>query len=432
MVNTLISHPSTQLTGELNLPGDKSISHRSLMLASLAEGVTTISGFLAGEDCLATMNAMRQLGVSITHQQTDVQVQGVGLHGLHATAEILDVGNSGTSMRLLSGILAGQHFTSRLRGDESLNRRPMQRIITPLEQMGARIESVNGNPPLTIHGKSPLNGIDYVMPIASAQVKSCVLLAGLYADAKVSVTEPGQSRDHTERMFQHFGVKLEQHNRTLTLAPGQQLIAKDLQVPADISSAAFFLVAASITPHSDLLLRNVGVNPTRDGIIHLLRLMGANIEICNQRMLGNEPVADLRVRYAPLHGIEVPVEWVANAIDEFPALMIACACATGQSVIRGAAELRVKESDRIAAMITGLQQLGITCKATPDGAIIEGGRLGQGSIESHGDHRIAMAFAMAGIRAAGPVTIRDCQNIATSFPHFQSTALICGLHLEGH
>lgn len=429
---TFYIQPGGFLRGRLRVPGDKSISHRAIMLGSLAEGVTTITGFLEGEDCLATLKAFRAMGVRIDGpEQGRVIVQGVGLHGLSAPEGRLDMGNSGTSMRLMSGILAGQIFDTVLTGDASLNRRPMRRVTEPLALMGAHIEATKtGSAPLRIHGGQRLTGIDYPLPVASAQVKSCLLLAGLYAEGMTRVTEPAPTRDHTERMLEGFGYPLQRESdRTMTVTGGGRLQGTVIDVPADISSAAFFLVGASIAPGSDLLLEHVGVNPTRTGVIDILRLMGADIEMLNPRLAGGEPVADLRVRHAPLHGVRIPETLVPLAIDEFPALLIAAACAKGVTVLTGAEELRVKESDRIQVMADGLNALGIAAGPTSDGIVIQGGTLAGGTIASHGDHRIAMSFAMAALRASGPITIQDCANVNTSFPGFAPLARNAGLTL---
>jgi len=423
--------PGGRLAGDVRVPGDKSISHRSIMLGALAEGVTRVLGFLEGEDSLATLQAFRDLGVVIEGPDNGALViHGVGLRGLKKPVGPLYLGNSGTSMRLLAGLLAGQDFDVTLTGDESLSRRPMRRVTEPLAAMGAAITATEaGTPPLWIQGGRALHGIRYDLPIASAQVKSCLLLAGLRATGETSLREPVPTRDHTERMLQGFGYPVRREGGRIVLAGGGRLSACDLRVPGDISSAAFFLVGASIAPGSDLVLRGVGINPTRDGVLHVLRAMGADIELFNQAAAGGEPTADIRVRYAPLRGIEIPRELVANAIDEFPALFIAAACAQGQTVLRGAEELRVKESDRIQAMADGLMRLGIQAEPTPDGMCIQGGMLRGGTVESCGDHRVAMAFAMAGLRAAGEVCIRDCGNVATSFPNFPALARSLGLTL---
>ncbi|HRX71204.1 MAG: 3-phosphoshikimate 1-carboxyvinyltransferase [Gammaproteobacteria bacterium] len=424
--------PGGMLQGRLRVPGDKSISHRAIMLGALAEGVTTITGFLEGEDCLATLNAFRAMGVHIDGpEQGQVTVHGVGLHGLYAPSNPLDMGNSGTSMRLMSGILAGQAFDTVLTGDVSLSRRPMRRVTEPLTRMGARIEAAkSGTAPLRIYGSQRLSGIDYPLPVASAQVKSCLLLAGLYAGGITRVTEPAPTRDHTERMLEGFGYPVQREGkRTVAIKDGGRLTATAIDVPADLSSATFLLVAASIAPGSELLLEHVGVNPTRTGAIDILRLMGADIEVLNPRLAGGEPVADLRVRYAPLHGVRIPGELAPLAIDEFPALFIAAACARGVTTLNGAAELRVKESDRIQVMADGLTTLGIAAEPTPDGMIIQGGTLSGGMVKAHGDHRIAMSFAMAALRASGPVSIHDCANVNTSFPGFVSLTHNAGLRI---
>lgn len=432
--DNLVFHvrPGGCLSGTLRVPGDKSISHRSIMLGSLAEGTTRISGFLEGEDSLATLQAFRDLGVDIAGPVAGaVTIQGVGMHGLKPPAGPLDLGNSGTSMRLLAGLLAGQGLELTLIGDRSLSTRPMRRVTDPLQQMGARVETTEqGTAPLRIHPVESLKAIDYTLPVASAQIKSCLLLAGLYADGSTRITEPAPTRDHTERMLTGFGYPVERQGPSVTLQGGGRLAACDIDIPADISSAAFFLVGASIAPGSNLLLRHVGINPTRDGVINILRLMGADIEIQNRRDVGGEPVADLRVRSAPLHGIRIPVDQVPLAIDEFPALFVAAACAEGETVLTGAEELRVKESDRIQVMADGLGHLGIDARPTPDGIVIQGGSMHGGRVDSHGDHRIAMAFAMAALRAEGEIQIEDCSNVNTSFPGFVGLAASCGLAID--
>jgi len=367
--------PGGVLNGQARVPGDKSISHRSVMLGSIAEGVTRVQGFLEAEDALATLAAFRRMGVAIDGpDQSRLTIHGVGLHGLKPAQEPLYLGNSGTSMRLLSGLLAGQTFDSVLTGDSSLSKRPMRRVTEPLRQMGARIgTTAEGTAPLHIHGGQKLHGIDYVMPVASAQVKSFLLLAGLYARGQTSVTEPAPTRDHTERMLQGFGYEVGREGNRVFLQGGGKLTATDLDVPADISSAALFLVGASIAPDSELLLAHVGINPTRTGVIDILRLMGARIEVLNPRMVGAEPVADLRVVARPLKGIHIPEKLVPLAIDEFPVLFVAAACAEGETVLTGAGELRVKESDRIQVMADGLQALGIEARPTPDGMVVRGG-----------------------------------------------------------
>jgi len=430
----LIFHvrPGGCLTGTLRVPGDKSISHRSIMLGSLAEGTTQITGFLEGEDSLATLQAFRALGVEIAGPvDGKVTIQGVGMHGLKAPSGPLDLGNSGTSMRLLAGLLAGQGLELTLVGDSSLSSRPMRRVTDPLRAMGARVETTEqGTAPLVIHPVDHLNGIDYALPVASAQIKSCLLLAGLYAKGTTRVTEPAPTRDHTERMLSGFGYPVQRVGATASLNGGGKLTACDIDIPADISSAAFFLVGASIAPGSDILLEHVGINPTREGVINILRLMGADIEVLNQRDVGGEPVADLRVRSADLHGIRIPVDQVPLAIDEFPALFVAAACARGETVLTGAEELRVKESDRIQVMADGLASLGVDATPTPDGIVIQGGSIQGGRVGSHGDHRIAMAFAMAALRAEGKILIDDCSNVNTSFPGFVRLAGSVGLAID--
>ncbi|MES9869271.1 MAG: 3-phosphoshikimate 1-carboxyvinyltransferase [Sedimenticola sp.] len=423
--------PGGQLSGNLRVAGDKSISHRSIMLGSLAEGTTHVSGFLEGEDALATLNAFRAMGVQIEGPDNGrVVIHGVGMNGLKASDQPLDLGNSGTSMRLLSGLLAGQGLDLTLVGDSSLSGRPMRRVTDPLAMMGADVGTTEeGTAPLHIRPVETLKAIDYEMPVASAQVKSCVLLAGLYADGETSVTEPAPTRDHTERMLQGFGYEVKRDGSRVTLSGGGKLTACDLEVPADISSAAFFLVGASIAEGSDVTLEHVGMNPTRDGVINILREMGADIEVLNPRDVGGEPVADLRVRSAKLKGIRIPEDQVPLAIDEFPALFVAAACAEGETVLTGAEELRVKESDRIQTMADGLQVLGVKADPTPDGIVIQGGTIGGGRVNSHGDHRIAMSFAMAGLRAEGEIVIDDCANVNTSFPGFVELARSAGLDI---
>jgi cyclohexadieny/prephenate dehydrogenase / 3-phosphoshikimate 1-carboxyvinyltransferase len=424
--------PGGMLQGEARVPGDKSMSHRSIMLGSLADGVTHVKGFLVAEDALATLQAFRDMGVEIEGPVDGcLTIHGVGKHGLKAPTNDLYLGNSGTSMRLLSGLLAGQPFNSVLTGDKSLSGRPMKRVTEPLALMGADIKATeNGTAPLYITGKAgQLHGIDYVMPMASAQVKSCLLLAGMYADGETSVTEPAPTRDHTERMLSGFSYPVKQQGSKVTITAEGKLTAADIDVPSDISSAAFFLVGASIAPGSDLLLKHVGINPTRTGVIDILRLMGANIEVLNERIVGGEPVADLHVVYSPLTGIDIPEALVPLAIDEFPVLFVAAACAKGQTRLSGAEELRVKESDRIQVMADGLQILGVDAQPTHDGMVIQGGEIGGGTVTSHGDHRIAMAFSIAGLRANADITILDCANVNTSFPEFKDLVHRLGLAL---
>lgn len=420
------------LQGQARVPGDKSISHRSIMLGSLAEGVTEVSGFLEGEDSLATLQAFRDMGVVIEGPDKGrVVVHGVGLQGLKAPAGPLYLGNSGTSMRLLVGILAGQTFDSVLTGDESLSTRPMKRVADPLALMGADIETgEDGTPPLRIRGNRSLQGVDYTLPMASAQVKSCVLLAGLYARGETCVTEPAPTRDHTERMLRGFGYDVKTDGGQVTLNNGGVLQGGPIDVPSDISSATFFMVAASIAEGSDITLSHVGINPTRIGVINILRLMGGDITLLNERLAGGEPVADIRVRSAELKGIAIPEDQVPLAIDEFPAIFVAAACAEGTTVLTGAEELRVKESDRIQAMADGLAILGVSAESTADGIVIEGGQIQSGEVDSLGDHRIAMSFAIAGLRANGPILIRNCNNVATSFPGFVELSNSLGLRVS--
>jgi 3-phosphoshikimate 1-carboxyvinyltransferase len=424
------SSPAGPLRGDVRVPGDKSVSHRAIMLAALAQGTSRIMGFLEGEDTLATARAFAQMGVGIDAPRASERiVHGAGLRDLHAPDGVIDCGNAGTGMRLLTGILAGQAFDSTLAGDVSLSKRPMRRVIEPLTRMGVRIESNDGLPPLHVRGGSALHGIDYALPVASAQVKSAILLAGLYAHGETQVREPHPTRDYTERMLSAFGSPVEFGAGWAKLSGGHGLRAADIIVPADFSSAAFFVVAATLVPGSELVLRGVGMNPRRIGLLHALRAMGADIRESNPRGQGGEPVADLIVRHAPLAGIDVPVELVPDMIDEFPILFVAAAAARGTTRIRGAAELRIKESDRIAVMAKGLGALGIRIEETPDGALIEGGAFTGGEVDSAGDHRCAMSLAVAGLVARAPVHVRDCANVATSFPGFMELANSRGFDL---
>lgn len=424
-----LAKPSAGLQGRIRVPGDKSISHRALIISAIAEGESILNGMLMGADNLATLKALQQLGVNIKISNSQqLHVQGVGLYGLTEPKQKLDLGNSGTGMRLLTGLLAGQAFDSVLIGDESLSRRPMKRIVKPLELMGAEIMvSDQGTPPITISGGQVLHGIEYVMPIASAQVKSCLLLAGLYANGKTIIQEPAPTRDHLERLLQVFGYPVEIKSKRVSLQGGERLQAQQIVIPADISSAAFFMVAASITPGSDVILNDVGINPTRSGIIAILKTMGANIDIFNRRDLGNEPIADIRIRYAPLRGVAISAEQVPLAIDEFPVLFIAAACAQGETILHHAAELRVKETDRIMVMANGLNNIGITAQPLSDGIRIQGGKIKEGEVDSQGDHRIAMAFAVAGCVADNEIRIHNCQNVKTSFPNFIECAHALGM-----
>ncbi len=428
-----IAAAGAPLRGRLHVPGDKSVSHRAVMLGALADGVTEISGFLVGEDTRATARVFEQLGVRIECPSAGGErvIHGVGLHGLRGSDRMLDFGYAGTGMRLLAGVLAGQSFDCVLVGDASLSKRPMRRVTEPLAAMGARIDTdAGGVPPLHIHGGQALRGIDYALPVASAQVKSALLLAGLYADGETTIREPHPTRDYTERMLAAFGWPIGFAPGYARLSGGHRLRATRIDVPADFSSAAFFLVAASVVPGSELCIEAVGINPRRTGLLQALRLMGADIREENRREQGGEPVADLVVRHAVLHGMEVPEALVPDMIDEFPALFVAAACASGRSVIRGAAELRVKESDRLATTAPGLRTLGVAIEETPDGAVIDGGAIGRGSVDSHGDHRIAMSFAVAAQIAQGEVRIRDIANVATSFPGFEALATSAGMTLR--
>lgn len=424
--------PGGRFAGEARIPGDKSISHRAVMLGALADGETVVEGLLEGEDVRATVGAFRAMGVRVEGPTAGrLVISGVGMNGLRRPDVPLDMGNSGTAMRLIAGILAAQPFDSCLTGDESLQRRPMRRVAEPLALMGARVETARGGtPPLMIRGGSPLHGVEYTLPVPSAQVKSALLLAGLYARGDTVIHEPKPTRDHTERMLRGFGYEVTIGPDRIMLQGGGHLTGQRLIVPADLSSAAFFLVGASIVPGSELILPSVGVNPTRTGILDLLSLMGADIRIERRREVGGEPVADVRVRAAELRGIEVPESLVPLAIDEFPAFFVAAACAKGRTTVRGASELRVKETDRIQVAAKALANLGISAEERPDGIVIEGGRLRAGSVESGGDHRIAMAFAMAGSVAGGPVTVLDCKNVDTSFPGFVDLARRAGLRIK--
>jgi 3-phosphoshikimate 1-carboxyvinyltransferase len=420
-MKTRTVNASTGLRGEINVPGDKSISHRSIMLGALGEGTTRVSGFLQGEDNYSTLKAFRAMGVEIEDQgDGNLCVKGVGLHGLTEPADLLDCGNSGTTMRLMTGLLSGQDFFSVLTGDQYLRKRPMRRVVEPLSLMGARIDGRDGGEraPLAIRGGN-LHGIEYSSPVASAQVKSALLLAGLYAGGETTVHEPHLSRDHSERMLRAFGADLVSFEGGVTLRPGGRLIGRDVVVPGDISSAAFYLVAGLIVPNSELLIRNVGVNPTRSGIIDILLQMGGNIELVDERDVCGEPVADLLVKSSRLHGIEIGGSVVPRAIDEFPVIAVAAAVAEGQTIIRDAHELRVKETDRIAAMVSELSKLGANVEAREDGMIVNGVEsLTGGEVLSYGDHRIAMSLAVASNRGTAEVVIADTDCTETSFPGF--------------
>ncbi len=424
--------PNTAVRGRVRVPGDKSISHRSVMLGGIAEGRTEVSGFLASADCLATLEAFRAMGVRVDrHTETSLTVHGRGLHGLQAPTQVLDMGNAGTAIRLSMGLLAGQKFESTLTGDSSLRSRPMERVARPLRMMGADLLTTDGKPPVTVRPVSQLNGIDYALPVASAQVKSAILLAGLYAQGVTQVTEPAPTRDHSERMLRGFGVQIETSGPRVRLAGGQKLTGARIEVPGDISSAAFFLVAGCLAGAEDFVVENVGVNPTRTGILDILKLMGADLTVHARPAQGGEPVADIQLRRSNLKGIQVPESLVPLAIDELPVLFIAAAGAQGETVFTGAAELRVKESDRLAVMAEGLTRLGARNELAPDGIRIEGGRrLQGGEVDSHGDHRIAMSFAVASLLCDGTIQVRDTENVGTSFPGFVATARGCGLQLS--
>jgi 3-phosphoshikimate 1-carboxyvinyltransferase len=428
--------PALRVGGRITVPGDKSISHRALMLGAIAQGTTVVRGFLASEDCLATQAALEAMGVVIERQADGlVRIEGVGPHGLKAPSQILDLGNSGTGIRLLMGLLAGQRFDSQLTGDASLQKRPMERVAAPLRQMGARIATADGGrPPVVVSGGARLHGIEYQLPMSSAQVKSALLLAALYADGSTTVHSPGPSRDHTERMLESMGVRLARTaqglGHTVTVTGPAALRGREVLVPADFSSAAFFIVAGCLAAPDGLLIENVGINPTRIGLLEILREMGAKIELRNERNLGAEPVADLWVVQSELRGIAVDPELVPLAIDEFPILFIAAAAAKGETIVSGAEELRKKETDRIAVMARALQAVGVAVEERSDGARIVGGRIGGGTVDSRGDHRIAMSLVVASLRAASPIEILNTAEVATSFPSFLEVAEAAGLKVE--
>lgn len=430
-MSKFIASPANSLSGNLKVPGDKSISHRSIMLGSLSHGITKVSGFLEGEDALSTLKAFQAMGVKIERDGDNVTIHGVGINGLKKPQGPLDLGNSGTSIRLMSGILAAQAFDCELVGDESLSKRPMNRVINPLRDMGAIIDSNDGKPPLKITGGQTLKGIDYDLPVASAQVKSCVLLAGLYADGDTCVTEPAPTRDHTERMLKGLGYDVRVNDNQMCLTGGGDLKATEIQVPSDISSSAFFMVAAAIAPKADITLLGVNINPTRTGVIDILQLMGANLTLSNEREIGGELLADIRIQSSKLTGIHIPEELVPLAIDEFPAVFIAASCATGETILTGAKELRVKESDRIQVMADGLDILGIDNEVLEDGIKIQGGVFKEptGMIESHHDHRISMSFAVASLRCDYPIEINGVDNVMTSFPNFVELANSAGMSI---
>ncbi|MDR5693792.1 MAG: 3-phosphoshikimate 1-carboxyvinyltransferase [Armatimonadota bacterium] len=416
----LVVTPAPRLRGRIFPPGDKSISHRAVMLSAIAEGETVVEGFLWAADCIQTVRCMRRLGVPIEEEAHRLVVHGVGLGGLREAEDVLDAGNSGTTMRLLCGILAGQPFYTVMTGDASLRRRPMDRVVVPLREMGARIEGRMGGKyaPLSIHGGN-LRGIDYSLPVPSAQVKSAVLLAGLYAEGSTTIRESIPSRDHTERMLTVFGAEVSRGTQWVTVKPPERLYGTKIQVPGDFSSAAFFIVAAAAHPRAEVVIQNVGLNPTRTGALEVLREMGAQVEVIPQGEVGGEPVGELFVRGGPLRGVRIEGDRIPRLIDEIPILCIAAAVAEGETVIEGAGELRVKESDRLAAIAIGLRALGITVEELPEGLVIRGGRFRGGRVHSFGDHRIAMAFAIAGLLSEEPVMIEETDCIVISFPGFK-------------
>lgn len=420
--------PARRFAGTLRVPGDKSISHRAVMFGALAEGRTRVTGFLPGEDCLATLAAVQAMGIRVHRPDaTTVELEGRGMGGLAAPPGPLDMGNSGTAMRLFAGLLCAQAFDSILVGDESLTRRPMERVAVPLRLMGASVESTGGHPPLRIRGGRPLQGIRYDMPVASAQVKSAILLAGLYAAGSTAVSEPAPTRDHTERMLAAFGCPVETRGNVVTVTGGSRLRGTDIAVPGDLSSAAFLILAACVAAEGELVLENVGLNPTRTGILRILELMGADIQVEATGDDRGEPCGRIRVRPSRLQGVAIPPALVPLAIDEFPMVFVAAALAEGETVVSGAEELRHKESDRIRVMVDNLRALDVEVTETPDGARIRGGGLGSGTVHSHGDHRVAMAFAAGAVAARGPVRIRDVSNVATSFPGFPDLMTAAGL-----
>jgi len=425
----LILSKSPKVKGEIKVGGDKSITHRALIIGSIADGITTIKDYSKCEDCMTTLEIMKNLGVNILKNKATIRIEGKGLHGLKEPLDVLDCRNSGTSMRLLSGLLAGQKFFSVLTGDSSLNKRPMERIIEPLSFMGADISGRNNNQfaPLAIKGKN-LKAINYTTPVASAQIKSSIMLASLYAEGNSSITEPAKSRDHTERMLNLFGAKIESSGNRIFLKEKNKLIAKDITIPGDISSAAFFLVLASVIKGSKVLIKNVGINPTRTGILDVLQKMGADITVKNKKNIHYEPIADLLVEGKDLKGIEISGDIIPKIIDEIPILAVAATQAEEITQIKDAKELRVKETDRIYAITTGLKKMGAKIEEKPDGLIIEGPTKLKGNIcESFGDHRIGMALAIAGIIAEGKTTIEESECIGISFPEFTETLRkICG------
>ncbi len=423
--------PSNSIIGKVNIPGDKSISHRAIILAAIADGESRIKNFLQGEDTLATIRVFQKMGVNIKNDGDIIIVKGVGLHGLRAENPTLDFGNSGTSVRLLSGLLSAQNFSSQLIGDESLMKRPMFRIINPLQKMNAKINCTNlGTLPIKIEGGQKIEGIEYELPIFSAQLKSCLLLAGLYAKGTTKIIENMATRDHTERMLANFSHSVIKKGNQISIKKANRLIGCEIIVPGDFSSAAYFIVAAILTPNSNIIIENVGVNPTRNAMIKIMKLMGADVELKNERLESGEPVATIYAKTSKLIGIDIPEELVPVAIDELPIILVAAACAKGKTKLSGAAELRVKESDRLQSMLDGFISLGIKAKALEDGMIIEGGQYNGGVINSNDDHRIAMAFSIAGIIAKAPIIINSCKNVATSFPEFVDTAKHLGMNID--
>ncbi len=430
-MSNFVTSNSGPLSGSIKVPGDKSISHRSIMLGSIAEGVTRVSGFLEGDDSLATLNAFKEMGVAIQREGSNVTIQGVGMNGLKEPRKPLNLGNSGTSIRLMSGLLSAQTFDSVLCGDESLSSRPMGRVINPLREMGAEISGKDSKPPLLIKGGKQLSAIEYTLPVASAQIKSCLLLAGLYSEGTTSIIENGISRDHTERMLKGFGYDVISSPNKISLLGGGTLKGCEIEVPSDISSAAFFMVAGCISENSSIHLNSVNINPTRTGVIDILKLMGGNIELSNERLQAGELIADIKVTSSRLKGIEIPENLVPLAIDEFPVLFIAASCAEGETILTGAKELRVKESDRIQVMADGLTSLGINNEVLEDGIRISGGEFKKqtNSIRSHHDHRISMAFAIASVRSKFDIEIEGVDNVKTSFPNFIELANSIGMKI---
>ena len=411
---------SLPLKGELTIPGDKSISHRAVMLGAISQGTTSVTNFLRGADCLSTISCFRKMGIAIEENPTEILIHGKGLHGLSAPETVLDVGNSGTTMRLLSGILAGQDFSSSLTGDASIRKRPMKRVITPLSLMGASIESIPGNgcAPLAIQGM-PLSGIHYQSPVSSAQVKSCVLLAGLYADSTTKVTEPFVSRNHSELMLRSFGAEIQTEGTTVSVQPDPLLTGQKVEVPGDISSAAYFIAAGLLIPGSEILIKNVGINPTRDGILRVCRAMGADIEILNEQEHCGELTADLLVRHSALKGTVIEGGMIPTLIDELPVIAVMAAFAEGTTIIRDAQELKVKESNRLDIIVHHLKEMGADVTPAPDGMVIRGGKPLTGAVlDSHMDHRIAMSFAIAAMAGNGETEILNSDCVSISYPDF--------------